>query len=196
MRRGVEPAIRKGVRGCKKKLLTILFSLYFPRIGHLEHICICQKFFVILQPFWEIDQIMLTNTHILTIDEHLNEVKFLVRDMPNGEAVVELIKDSLDHLMELNRELGNANETNLDLQNRLQVLQRSLYEPVVSAQYTYPKEGVYNDVRAYVEQRKTQDPVFKQYCMNHNRKELCQRLSIEFGREVDPRSYGQNVRRN
>ena len=139
---------------------------------------------------------MMTNAHILSIDEHLNEVKFLVRDMANGQAVVDLINNSLDHLLELNRELGNANETNLDLRNRLQILQRSLYEPVVSAQYTYPKEGDYNDVREYVEQRKAQDPVFKQYCLNRTRKELCQRLSIEFGWVVDPKSYGQNLGRH
>ena len=139
---------------------------------------------------------MTTNTHILAIDEHLNEVKFLVRDMANSQAIADLINDSLDHLLELNRELGNAKEANLELLNRLQILQRSIYEPVISAQYSYPKEGVYNDVREYVEQRKAQDPVFKQYCMTHNRKELCQRLSIEFGWQVDPRSYGQNIRRN
>lgn len=59
-----------------------------------------------------------------------------------------------------------------------------------------PRKGDYNGVREYVEERKKYDEIFKQYCLTHNRKELCQRLSDEFGWTVDDNSYGKNISRN
>lgn len=59
-----------------------------------------------------------------------------------------------------------------------------------------PREGDYNAVREYVEQRKKQDEVFKNYCLKHTRKQLCHFLSDEFGWEVDDHSYGRNFNRN
>lgn len=59
-----------------------------------------------------------------------------------------------------------------------------------------PRKGDYNGVREYVEERKKYDEIFKQYCLNHSRKELCQRLSDEFGWMVDDNSYGKNISRN
>jgi hypothetical protein len=59
-----------------------------------------------------------------------------------------------------------------------------------------PQKGRYNEVREYIEQRKKQDEVFKQYCLSHTRKELCERLSDEFGWEVDDHTLGVNLGRN
>lgn len=36
-----------------------------------------------------------------------------------------------------------------------------------------PREGDYNGVRIYIEERKRYDEQFKDYCIHHNRKELC-----------------------
>lgn len=59
-----------------------------------------------------------------------------------------------------------------------------------------PQKGRYNEVREYIEQRKKQDEVFKQYCLSHTRKELCARLSDEFGWDVDDHTLGVNLGRN
>lgn len=59
-----------------------------------------------------------------------------------------------------------------------------------------PKEGDYNGVREYIEARKKKDPVFKQYCQTHQRKQLCERLSDEFGWIVDDHHLGVNIGRN
>lgn len=142
---------------------------------------------------------MTTNTHIMTINDRITAAVHLVRSLPDSpekQILLSLLTDAIDHLMEVNRELGNHMEREKVLQERLEQYQRAMYEPMVSAQYTYPKEGVYNDVREYVKQRKARDEVFRDYCQTHTRKELCELLSIEFGWIVDPGSYGQNLRRN
>lgn len=59
-----------------------------------------------------------------------------------------------------------------------------------------PHKGKYNEVREYIEARKKQDDVFKQYCLSHTRKQLCERLSDEFGWDVDPHQLGVNIGRN
>ena len=58
------------------------------------------------------------------------------------------------------------------------------------------KEDGYNAVREYIEQRKEIDPVFKKYCLSHSRKQICARLSEEFGWDVDEHSLGVNEGRN
>ncbi len=59
-----------------------------------------------------------------------------------------------------------------------------------------PKENDYNGVREYIEARKKQDNVFKEYCKNNNRKKLCERLTDEFGWTVDAHNLGVNIGRN
>ncbi len=59
-----------------------------------------------------------------------------------------------------------------------------------------PKENDYNAVREYIEARKEKDSVFKEYCKNHTRKQLCERLTDEFGWLVDSHHLGVNVGRN
>lgn len=59
-----------------------------------------------------------------------------------------------------------------------------------------PKENDYNGVREYIEQRKAQDAVFKTYCKSHTRKQICERLSDEFGWTVDAHNLGVNIGRN
>ncbi len=65
-----------------------------------------------------------------------------------------------------------------------------------SSALTRPQEGDYNAVREYIELRKEQDPVFKEYCKCHNRKQICERLSDEFGWLVDAHHLGVNLNRN
>ena len=59
-----------------------------------------------------------------------------------------------------------------------------------------PREGDYNGVRLYIEERKKYDEQFKDYCLRHNRKELCSFLTKEFGWFVDDKSLGKNISRN
>lgn len=59
-----------------------------------------------------------------------------------------------------------------------------------------PREGDYNGVRLYIEERKKYDESFKDYCSHHNRKELCLLLTKEFGWFVDDKSLGRNIQRN
>ena len=59
-----------------------------------------------------------------------------------------------------------------------------------------PREGDYNGVRLYIEERKRYDESFKDYCSHHNRKELCILLTKEFGWFVDDKSLGRNIQRN
>ena len=59
-----------------------------------------------------------------------------------------------------------------------------------------PREGDYNGVRLYIEERKKYDEQFKNFCLHHNRKELCTFLTKEFGWFVDDKSLGKNISRN
>ena len=59
-----------------------------------------------------------------------------------------------------------------------------------------PRENDYNAVREYIEARKEKDPVFKEYCKTHQRKQLCARLTDEFGWIVDDHHLGVNIGRN
>ncbi len=65
-----------------------------------------------------------------------------------------------------------------------------------SSALTRPQEGDYNAVREYIELRKEKDSVFKEYCKRHNRKQICERLSDEFGWLVDAHHLGVNLNRN
>jgi len=70
-----------------------------------------------------------------------------------------------------------------------------IVEPASSTLHR-PKEGDYNGVREYIDARKEQDPIFKQYCKHHTRKQICERLSDEFGWTVDAHNLGVNIGRN
>lgn len=59
-----------------------------------------------------------------------------------------------------------------------------------------PREGDYNGVRLYIDERKKYDTEFKDFCNSHNRKELCDYLTKQFGWFVDNNSLCQNIRRN
>ena len=60
----------------------------------------------------------------------------------------------------------------------------------------YPEENNYNGVREYVERRKANDKVFREYCKTHTRKQLCERLTDIFGWFVNDKYYGRNVQRH
>ena len=59
-----------------------------------------------------------------------------------------------------------------------------------------PKKNDYNAVREYIEKRKETDEVFKAFCKNHTRKQLCEFLTMEFGWDVDAHNLGVNIGRN
>lgn len=127
---------------------------------------------------------MTTNAHILTINDRLCTVRNIVRSLPDGvqkQTLLTLLDDALDQLMEANTDISNAVRKAVMLSDQIFTLSRYIYEPVISAQYTYPEEGDYNAVREYVERRKEHDEVFRNYCQSHGRKQLCNRLSDEFG---------------
>ena len=142
---------------------------------------------------------MKTNSHILAIDELLHEVKLGVRvwsDESEKQRLEGLLNEALDELMQVNTELSNRSQQVEDLIGRVTSLSKSIYEPVLSAQFVYPEEGDYNGVREYVESRRRQDAIFNRYCAVHSRKELCERLTDEFGWVVDVKSYGRNLQRH
>lgn len=142
---------------------------------------------------------MVTNTHILALDDHLNQVRMLLCDLPEGaikDKIKLLIESAIDNLMELNADVVITSRKMTELVDRVATLSRSLYEPVLSGQYVYPAEGDYNAVREYVENRRAKDEVFNQYCIGHSRKQLCDRLSDEFGWVLDVKSYSRNVQRH
>ena len=92
--------------------------------------------------------------------------------------------------------MSNAARKVVMLSDQITTLNRAIYEPVISGQMAFPAEGDYNSVRAYVDQRKQHDEVFKRYCNTHKRSELCKRLSDEFGWVVDAHSLAVNISRN
>ena len=142
---------------------------------------------------------MTTNTHILTINDRLCTIRHIVRALPDGvekQTMMALLDDALDQLMEANTDMSNAARKAKMLSDQLSSISRAIYEPVYSAQYTYPEEGDYNAVREYVAYRKEHDKVFRDYCVTHGRKELCNRLTEEFGWPVDAHSYTVNLNRN
>ena len=59
-----------------------------------------------------------------------------------------------------------------------------------------PREGKYTEVRRYIEERKRFDAEFKNYCAEHSLRDLCHRLTNEFGWFVDENSLQKNLNRN
>jgi len=125
--------------------------------------------------------------------------KSIVRDMadsPDKQVLIRILDDAIDQMMQVNTDMSNAVYKVTLLSDKVAALSQSIYAPVMSAQLTYPKEGDYTAVRIYVEKRKKNDPVFREYCVNNSRKKLCERLSDEFGWTLDERSYARNIQRH
>ena len=59
-----------------------------------------------------------------------------------------------------------------------------------------PREGKYSEVRKYIEERKRFDEEFKTFCQERSLRELCKRLTNEFGWFVDENSLQKNLNRN
>ena len=136
---------------------------------------------------------MQTNSHILTINRNLGAALAIVHRMADStekQTLIYILDNISDQLFSVHSDLETANQ-------RIAELTKQIYEPLIEAQITRrPKENSYNAVREYIEQRKMYDPVFKQYCLSHNRKQLCERLSEEFGWVVDEKSLGRNLLRH
>ena len=59
-----------------------------------------------------------------------------------------------------------------------------------------PKEGKYNEVRKYIQERCRFDDEFKRIVEQGTRVELCLYLTDLFGWDVDPHHLGVNMNRN
>ena len=59
-----------------------------------------------------------------------------------------------------------------------------------------PQERKYSQVREYIKERKKYDPEFKQFCETHSLRDLCTKLTREFGWFVDDNSLSQNLNRH
>ena len=59
-----------------------------------------------------------------------------------------------------------------------------------------PREGKYTEVRKYIEERKRFDEEFKLFCENSSLRDLCKRLTKEFGWFVDENSLQKNLNRH
>jgi len=94
-------------------------------------------------------------------------------------------------LDEAYNELFGAQTDITNIADKLEELSQHSYRPTM-----YPEEGKYNQVREYIEQRKQVDEIFKNYCATHSRRELCDRLTDEFGWVVDVKSLGTNINRH
>ncbi len=117
-------------------------------------------------------------------------------DGPEKQQIIAQLDQALDELMQVNTELSNRSQQVEDLMGRVTTLSKTIYEPVLSAQFVYPDEGDYNGVREYVDSRREHDEIFNRYCAKHSRKDLCERLTDEFGWVVDVKSYGRNLQRH
>lgn len=135
---------------------------------------------------------MITNKHILSTIDRIGTAKQVVRNMTDSCEKVQLLA-LLDNMCEL--QIAASIDV-ADGERKIAELSKCIYEPVIYAQGIYPAENDYNAVREYVEGRKKNDPIFKQYCNVHNRAELCKHLSDEFGWPVDVKSYGRNLQRH
>lgn len=94
-----------------------------------------------ISTFATLFNIMTTNAHILIINDRLCTVRNIVRSIPDGmhkQMMLTLLDDALDQLMETNTDISNATRKLAMLSDKVSALSRSIYEPVVSAQYTYP----------------------------------------------------------
>jgi hypothetical protein len=105
------------------------------------------------------------------------------------KILLKLLDECCDHLIAVQMDYAAAKQ-------KIAELTKSIYAPVIGAQNKYPEEGNYNAVREYVESRKSHDEPFKIYCQTHSRRELCDRLTDEFGWVVNVDSYGKNIRRH
>lgn len=59
-----------------------------------------------------------------------------------------------------------------------------------------PRSGKYSEVRRYIQERRRYDAEFDSYYREHSLRDLCLRLSDEFGWPVYAKSLGQNINRN
>ena len=58
-----------------------------------------------------------------------------------------------------------------------------------------PPKNKYSDVRRHIIERLRFDEEFRKFYNEASRVELCQRLSDEFGWDLDPNSLGKNMNR-
>lgn len=167
------------------KVINIPLQAYL-HFGHLQVSKICRIF----APLFTLH--MTTNTHILTINDRVVTAKHLVRQLPDStdkQLLLTLLEDVCDQVFCLQGDM-------IEMRKQIAELNKMIYQPMLSAQLSYPDKDDYNGVREYVESRKERDPIFRNYCRSHSRPQLCSRLTDEFGWVVDPKSYGRNLQRH
>ena len=118
-----------------------------------------------------------------------------LRNTAQPKQSLSLSRKACDKLIrQLEEALNEQFGAQTDLTNmttKLEELSQHSYRPTM-----YPKEGDYNAVREYLEQRKHCDEIFQTYCATHSRRELGDRLTDEFGWGVDVKSLGRNIQRH
>jgi hypothetical protein len=135
---------------------------------------------------------MKSNPHIHHSLDRLFVALDKVRQLPDStekQDLLALLNEASDSVLCAGNEL-------LQAQQKIEEMTHSIYAPALRAQYDFPSTNDYNAVREYVEMRKEQDPIFRRYCNSHTRKQLCERLSDEFGWIVDSQNFGRNINRH
>jgi len=98
----------------------------------------------------------------------------------------------------------NSKEYHIDAKdsNIADVLQQLEAEEVEAEEITsetilpIPKEGKYTKVREYIKERCRFDTEFKTFVQDRSLRDLCTRLTKEFGWFVDEHSLGSNLNRH
>lgn len=106
----------------------------------------------------------------------------------NNYGTINHIENSQVHIgeagerLEVNGEMVNGGDSKKD--------QATPYTPPI------PREGDYNGVRLYIEERKKYDEHFRIAWDSHNLKQNCDLLTRELGWLVDDHSLGTNINRH
>jgi|GEM_PF-2299243 len=79
--------------------------------------------------------------------------------------------------------------------NELKELEDEEKNNVTDSALPIPRPKDYIGTMLYIETRRKSDAEFSEYCRTHNRVELCERLTKEFGWEVDAHSLGVSIGR-
>ena len=139
-----------------------------------------------------------TNAHIVNSSRRIAATLDLLcelRGTAQPKQSLTLSRKTCDKLIrqldEAFNELFGAQTDLTNYANKIEELSQHSYRPAM-----YPEEGDYNAVREYIDQRKQNDVIFKTYCATHSRRELCDRLTDEFGWVVDVKSLGRNIQRH
>ena len=109
-----------------------------------------------------------------------------------------IMGDNVQNKIEKVESGGVVNITGGQMEEQAQ--EGMFHEEPAPAEKTYtppiPQERKYSQVREYIWERKKYDQEFKQFCDTHSLRDLCTKLTREFGWFVDENSLSQNLNRH